>query len=341
MSISDDRGLREARFWKLVGDKVECSLCPHHCRIADDKVGICGVRQNRNGRLYSLIYGRASSMHIDPMEKKPLFHFHPGEPVLSLGSIGCNLKCAHCQNFTISQARIGSLRLDSLRPEDVVRLARESGSRAVAFTYNEPTIWHEFCFDVLKLCRERGLATVYVTNGFIESEPLRELSPYLDAMNIDVKGFKEDFYRKVCKARLGPVLEATKLAHELGIHIELTYLIIPTRNDEEAEIRSFSKWAADNLGARVPIHFSRFHPDYLMTDLPGTPARTMEMAMRVGKEEGLSFVYLGNFYSPEGENTRCPRCGALVIRRSGYFVEKLALRDGGCAHCGEPLGIIG
>lgn len=340
MSISDDRGLHEAKFWRQEGEKVECFLCPHHCRIAHNKMGICGVRQNRNGGLYSLIYGQASAIHVDPMEKKPLFHFYPGESVLSLGSIGCNLRCLHCQNYTISQAKFGSAYLNSLRPEDVVRLAKESGCRAVAFTYNEPTIWHEFAFDVFRLCQERGIATVYVSNGFIELEPLRELAPYLNAMNIDVKGFREEFYRQVCKARLGPVLAATELAHDLGVHLELTYLIIPTRNDKEEEIRSFCKWVVGKLDARVPVHFTRFHPDYLMTDLPGTPVQTMEMALGVGKEEGLSFVYLGNIYAPEGESTRCPRCGSLVIKRSGFHVEKAALQEGKCSKCGEPLNIV-
>ena len=279
-------------------------------------------------------------MHIDPMEKKPLFHFHPGEPVLSLGSIGCNLRCANCQNYSISQASFGSAALEPLRPEDVVRIARENSCRAVAFTYNEPTIWHEFCFDVFELCRKQGIATIYVTNGFIEREPLQELSTCLDAMNIDVKGFTEDFYRQVCRARLGPVLEAVKLAYQLGIHVELTYLIIPTRNDGESEIRSFCKWAVESLGAKVPVHFSRFHPDYLMHDLPATPGRTMEMALRVGKEEGLRHVYLGNYHSTEGENTRCPRCGSLSIRRSGYHVDKIGLADGRCSKCGEDLNIV-
>jgi len=340
MSTSDERGLHEAKFWRKEGERLECYLCPHHCRIAPNKMGICGVRQNRNGRLYSLIYGQVSAMHVDPMEKKPLFHFHPGQPVLSLGSIGCNLSCLHCQNYSISQTKFGSTNLDSLKPEDVPRLAREGGCRDVAFTYNEPTIWHEFSYDVFRLCRERGISTVYVTNGFIEEEPLREIAPYLSAMNIDVKGFKEDFYRHTCKGRLGPVLDATKLAHELGVHVELTYLIIPARNDKEGEVRDFCRWVASKLSPNVPVHFTRFHPDYLMTDTPSTPMATMEMALRVAKGEGLRFAYLGNVNSPEGENTRCPRCGSLVVRRSGYHVEITGLRDGGCSKCGEPLNIV-
>jgi pyruvate formate lyase activating enzyme len=340
MSISDERGLHEAKFWKKGGERLECFLCPHHCRIAPNKIGICGVRQNRNGRLYSLIYGRVSAMHVDPMEKKPLFHFHPGKPVLSLGSIGCNLRCLHCQNFSISQAKVGSAHLNSLRPEEVAQLARENGCRDVAFTYNEPTIWHEFSYDAFRLCRGQGISTIYVTNGFIEEEPLRELAPYLSAMNIDVKGFREEFYHHTCKARLSPVLEATRLAHELGVHVELTYLIIPGKNDNEDEIREFCRWVA-KLSSDIPVHFSRFHPDYQMTDVPGTPISTMEMSLRLAKAEGLRFVYLGNVHTLDGENTKCPRCGSLVIRRSGYNVEILGLKNGSCSNCGEPLRIIG
>lgn len=339
-SISDEVGLHEARFWVVEGGRLECQLCPHHCRIAEGKIGICGVRQNRKGRLYSLIYGQASSVQVDPMEKKPLFHFLPGKSILSLGSIGCNLGCQHCQNYSISQATFGSFRMNALRPEDVLRMARESGCRAIAFTYNEPTIWHEFAFDTFRLCKEEGMATVYVTNGFIEEAPLREIAPYLGAMNIDVKGFREEFYRDVCKARLEPVLRATKLAYELGVHIELTYLVIPTRNDTEEEMRAFSKWVVAELGAKVPVHFSRFHPDYKMNGLPATPLRTMELAWQTGKGEGLAFVYLGNIHVAGGEDTMCPKCGTLNVRRSGYNVEKLAIQDGKCSKCGEALNII-
>lgn len=338
MSISGERA-HEARFWRPHGDRLECHLCPHHCRIAEGKLGICGVRQNRGGRLYSLIYGKASSVHVDPMEKKPLFHFLPGESVLSLGSIGCNLGCAHCQNYTISQARVGSVCLNDLRPEDVVRLARENHTRAVALTYNEPTIWHEFAFDAFRLCREKGLRTIYVTNGFIELDPLRELAPFLSAMNIDVKGFRESFYHDVCRGRLAPVLAACELAHEMGVHLELTYLVIPSRNDDEPEIRDFCRWAASKLGPKVPVHFSRFHPDFRMMDLPATPVSTMRMASRVGREEGLSFVYLGNVWADE-EDTLCPRCRTLNVRRNGYAVEKVAVRDGRCSVCDEDLNMV-
>jgi len=287
-----------------------------------------------------MIYGKVSSMHVDPMEKKPLFHYRPGEPVLSLGSVGCNLRCLHCQNFTISQAAPGEGRLESLEPSDVARLAKESNCRTVAFTYNEPTIWHEFTYDTAKALKGQGISSVYVSNGFIETEPLRQIAPFLDAMNIDVKGFTEGFYKKVCKAALGPVLRAAQLAHELGVHIEITYLIIPTMNDDPEEMRSFCRWVVKELNAKIPVHFTRFHPDYMMTDVPSTPTKTMELAHRIAKEEGLSFIYLGNLSTADGENTYCPKCGALVIRRYRYSVARIALKGATCPKCGESLNMV-
>jgi pyruvate formate lyase activating enzyme len=340
MSTSDMDSLHEARFWKTEGDRAACFLCPHHCKIAEGKVGICGVRQNIGGKLYSLIYGRVSAVHVDPMEKKPLFHFMPGQPILSLGSVGCNLRCLHCQNYGISQASVKDHDLSQLTPEEVSNLALESSCHAVAFTYNEPTIWHEFTFDACKAAKEHDLSTVYVTNGFMEEAPLREIAPFLDAMNIDVKGFKEGFYHEVCKARLEPVLRTSKLAHELGLHIELTYLVIPKKNDSEEEMREFCKWVSSALSPNVPVHFTRFHPDYMMNDVPATPLKTMRLAHRIATEEGLMFPYLGNIGGEEGENTYCPKCKALIIRRQGFEVDILALREGKCTECGQELNIV-
>ena len=334
------KGLHEAKFWQVEGDRLGCCLCPHHCKIAPGKRGICGVRQNVDGKLYSLIYGKASSVHIDPVEKKPLFHFRPAENILSLGSFGCNLKCLHCQNFSISQARPEEGGSGSMSPEDVSRLAMENGCRNIAFTYNEPTIWHEFTYDACKLAKEKGLGTVYVTNGFIEEEPLREIAPFLDAMNIDVKGFRDDFYTGICKARLDPVLKAAKVAFGLGVHIELTYLIIPTKNDSTEELREYVSWVHSELNDDVPVHFSRFHPDYKMEDVPPTPMRTMQHAQEIAKEVGLNFVYLGNMPSEDGENTVCPKCGTLIIRRHGYLVEKVAYDGGNCPRCGRSLYMV-
>ena len=340
MNISAMDSPHEARFWRTEGEWAACYLCPHHCKIAEGNVGICGVRQNVDGKLFSLIYGKASSVHVDPMEKKPLFHFKPGQPILSLGSVGCNLRCQHCQNYSISQAKVRDHDLSRLTPEEVSHMALANMCHAVAFTYNEPTIWHEFAFDACQAAKEHDISTVYVTNGFMEEAPLRELAPFLDAMNIDVKGFKEGFYHEVCKARLEPVLRTSKLARELGVHVELTYLVIPKKNDSEEEMREFCKWVSSELSPNVPVHFTRFHPDYMMNDVPATPLKTMRLAHRIATEEGLMFPYLGNIGGEEGENTHCPKCKTLIIRRLGFAVEVLALREGKCANCGQDLNIV-
>ena len=332
--------MMKARFWDTAEGKVACHLCPHECRIADGKTGICGVRKNIEGELVALSYGRASSMNVDPIEKKPLFHFHPGKEVLSFGSVGCNLGCLHCQNFSISQAKIADVHLRDLRPEDVPELCRKSTCEGVAWTYNEPTMWHEFVYDASKLCKEKGLFSVFVTNGFINEEPLKKLAEVIDAANIDVKGFRDEFYRKICKARLQPVLNSVELAFDLGVHVELTYLIITGRNDSKEEINDFCRWVA-GIDARIPVHFSRFHPDYLMSHIPSTPIKTMEMARNEAVDAGLDFVYLGNMASTDGENTKCPKCGSLAVRRLGFYTEKMAVTiDGNCSKCGEPLNMI-
>jgi pyruvate formate lyase activating enzyme len=330
----------KARFWDMAEGKVACHLCPHECRIGEGKTGICGVRKNIEGELLALTYGKASSMNVDPIEKKPLFHFHPGKTALSFGSVGCNLGCLHCQNFTISQAKIEDVHLRELTPEEVPEICRKSTCEGVAWTYNEPTMWQEFVYDASKACKEKGLFTVFVTNGFINPEPLRQLAECIDAANIDVKGFRDEFYRKICKARLQPVLDSVELAHDVGMHVELTYLIIPGRNDSKEEIGDFCRWVA-GIDPRIPVHFSRFHPDYLMSDIPATPIKTMEMARDEAVGAGLGFVYLGNMSSADGENTRCPKCGSLAIRRLGFYSENVAMtKDGQCAQCGEPLNII-
>ena len=331
--------MKEARFWKPEGDRIRCQLCPHSCGIAPLRRGICGVRENRDGRLYSMNYGKVSSANVDPVEKKPLFHFHPGSEVFSIGSIGCTFRCSHCQNYNISMASLSEFGTRDMTPDEVCSIAMGNHCQGIAFTYNEPTIWHEFAYDTCKLAKEQGLYTVYVSNGYIQEAPLREISTYLDAMNIDIKGFTQEFYKGVCRAPLQPVLDATRLAHSLGIHIELTYLIIPGKNDSEKEIREFAAWCSD-LDSRVPVHFSRFHPDYKMTDVPPTPISTMEMAKRIGEEEGLKFIYMGNVRIPHGEDTYCPNCGDLLVERDGFTVASMKARNGRCPRCGEDLHMV-
>lgn len=330
----------EAQFYAREGGKVRCSLCPHSCLVADGKRGLCGVRENRSGALYSLIYGLASSIHPDPIEKKPLFHFLPGTTSISFGSIGCNLFCQHCQNFTISRAKFGQFDLTEITPDDVVRYARNTGSSSVSWTYNEPTIWHEFTTVASKAAHAAGLRTNYVTNGYIQEAPLRELKGVIDAMNIDVKAFREQFYKEICGGTLAPVLKACEVAVELGIHVELTYLIIPEHNDSLDEISEFSKWAVDSLGAEIPIHFSAFHPDYKLTRVPQTSEKTLTQAYEQARKAGAEFVYLGNVFAGDKDDTYCPKCGTRVIEREGFWVRSANLKGNKCGKCGSDINLV-
>jgi len=332
---------KEASFWEKIKDsKVKCNLCSHKCRINNGDVGICGVRKNEEGRLFSLIYGSFSSMAVDPIEKKPLYHFYPGSSVFSMGTVGCNFKCLHCQNADISTADTSFSYMREITPEESVKLAKERGCQGIAFTYNEPGIWYEFTLDSARLAKENDLYTCYVTNGYISKEPLEEISAFLDAMNIDVKAFTEGFYKKVCKARLEPVLETCVLAKKLGIHIELTYLVIPGYNDSLNEIEKFCRWVVENLDENVPVHFSRFHPDHDMLDVPATPMNTMKNVYDIVIKSGLKFVYLGNVPSGDYENTFCPNCGNLCVERSFFDVKLKGLDKNKCSKCGNTLPFI-
>ena len=331
---------KEALFWEREGDAVRCSLCPHSCLIKEGKVGICRVRQNIGGSLRALSYGQVSSVHLDPLEKKPLFHFHPGEPVLSFGGLSCNLRCQHCQNFTIAQVGLDNGASRFIAPEEVPVMCERAGSAGVAWTYNEPTIWYEYVLDASRMCKDRGLFTVSVTNGFIQEAPLRSLKGVIDAMNIDVKGFSERFYGEVCKGSLAPVLGACEVAREIGVHVELTYLIIPGRNDRQQELADFCQWVRDRMGTQTPVHFSRFHPDFKMDDVPPTPRSTMDLAMREGKAHGLDYVYVGNILTERGENTYCPDCGSLLVQRTGFSAALVGIKDRACSTCGRPADIV-
>jgi pyruvate formate lyase activating enzyme len=332
---------KEAKFWeKLTDKKVQCRLCPHNCKINDGKTGICNVRKNERGKLYTLIYGSCSSMAADPIEKKPLYHFYPGTTAFSLGTVGCNFKCEHCQNYTIATATPDQLFIKDVMPEEAVSLAKRHGCRGIAWTYNEPTIWHEYSYDSMVLTKKHGLYTVYVTNGYINEEPLKELSRYLDAMNIDVKAFTEDFYKRICKAKLEPVLQTCELAKELGIHIELTYLVIPGYNDSIDEIKKFCSWVVEKLGEDTPVHFSRFHPDNRMLDISMTPMHTLQKIFDVARESGILYPYLGNVPHGDYENTYCPNCGNLCIERHGYSIDVSGLKDGKCLKCNYSISVL-
>ena len=324
-----------------LGDgRVHCLLCAHDCQVAEGKRGICGVRENRGGAMVSLVRDRMSSIHSDPIEKKPLYHFHPSTTSLSFGTVGCNFACAHCQNWSISQVEPGRFNLRPLDPARVPQLAKDMGCQGVSWTYNEPTIWYETTLEGSRAATEAGLYTNYVTNGYIQEAPLREIAPVLGAMNVDVKAFREEFYKQVCKARLRPVMDTCELAKEVGIFIELTYLIIPGMNDSDEEFNGFAGWVRDRLGVDTPVHFSRFHPDFKMTDRGRTPRSTMKRALDTARAAGLEHVYVGNIHQPEDELTRCASCGTVLVDRAGFSSQRRFGPDGLCPKCGRAVPFV-
>ncbi|MDD1730204.1 MAG: AmmeMemoRadiSam system radical SAM enzyme [Methanospirillum sp.] len=319
---------------------VRCSLCNHRCHIPDQRSGRCGVRRNHAGRLIAGTYARVSAEAVDPIEKKPLYHFLPGTRSYSLGSIGCNFSCSHCQNWHISQPELMDIPLHKILPEEGVRRARSQGCSSVSWTYNEPTIWYEYTRDMGEFAHREGLKTVYVTNGYMTEDALNNLAPFLDAWRVDLKAFSDRFYRSVCKARLQPVLDTTIRARELGLHIETVTLIIPGLNDDLEEIGDLIDWVITNLGSDTPMHFTRFHPDFHMTDRPATPVQTLEKIYKLAKEKGLNFPYLGNVGGHPYEHTYCPSCEEIVIRRAGYSVDTSHLQGIRCDGCGASLPFI-
>ncbi len=333
--------MHEARQYRKNDDgTVTCSLCNHRCTIKEGKHGICGVRKNEQGTLFAETYARISSEAIDPIEKKPLFHYLPGTLSYSLGGIGCNFHCEHCQNWHISRTKLEDARLRDLAPDEGVRRAIGSGCASISWTYNEPTIWHEYPLDMGTLARSKGLGTIYVTNGYITEEALRELAPMLAAYRVDLKSFSDAFYKKICGARLQPVLDSAVVARELGMHIETVTLVIPGLNDGMEEITSLIRWVIEHLGPATPMHFSAFHPDYKMLDREATPVETLEKIYRKAKELGLKYPYTGNVYGHKYENTYCPVCGTKLIERYGFSSRFLGLDDRQCKNCGEKIEIV-
>lgn len=329
--------MKEAKYYeKLPDNKVHCYLCPRHCKIGDGQPGFCFVRKNEGGILYQMAYNQPYAINIDPIEKKPLFHFHPGTAILSLGTAGCNIGCKFCQNWDISKARHDHNRAFDLTPQKAVKAARDNYCDSMAYTYNEPTIWAEYVEDLSSEARADGLFNVMVTNGYITPEVIDEVYTNIDAANVDLKSFSEDFYSKVTLSHLEPVLEALKILKQKGVWMELTTLIIPSLNDDPGEIRSMCEWVLDNLGPEVPMHFTAFHPDYKLRNLPATSGRTLENARELALETGIQYVYVGNVYS-NSANTYCPKCGELLIRRSWHSVEANHLNDGCCPNCGQHI----
>jgi len=335
--------MHEAMFYEELEDgKVICQLCPHYCRIEDGRRGICGVRENRQGKLYSLVYGKVVSSAIDPIEKKPLYHFYPGSDAFSLATVGCNLRCRNCQNYSISQLprERGEIEGRDYTPESIVSQAKRSGCKSIAYTYTEPTIFFEFAYDTSRLAQKELIKNIFVTNGYMNKEVLLKISPYLDAANVDLKSFSESFYRKNCKGKLTPVLETLKLMKKMGIWLEVTTLIIPTLNDSTEELKRLAEFIV-NLGPDTPWHLSRFYPTYKLNDLPFTSTETLHLAHQIGLEAGLRYVYTGNVPGDEGENTHCYNCGRVLIQRYGYRIEKFYLEEDRCKFCQAKIDGVG
>jgi len=323
---------------KMGGNAVQCHLCAHRCKIAPSKRGICGVRENRDGALYTLVYGMVIAENVDPIEKKPLFHVHPGSRSFSIATVGCNFRCTFCQNYDISQMprKSGKIIGRETSPETIVERAVQSNSKTIAYTYTEPTIFFEYAYDIGRIAHEKDIKNVFVTNGFMTEEAIVKISPCLDAANVDLKAYSNEFYKKYCGARLQPVLDTLTKMKEVGIWVEVTTLIIPTLNDSDEELQNIAQFI-HSLGAETPWHISRFHPQFEMTNLPPTPVATLHKAAQFGKQAGLKYVYTGNVPGDKMESTFCSHCGNLLIDRYGFHINKLNLDRATCPQCGTSL----
>jgi pyruvate formate lyase activating enzyme len=339
MSVPVAQSSHPGRWWTPLPDgRIECRLCPRLCKLQDGQRGFCFVRQNLGGRMVLTTYGRSSGFCIDPIEKKPLNHFYPGTSVLSFGTAGCNLGCRFCQNWDISKAREWDKLADAASPKMIAAAAKKMGCRSVAFTYNDPVIFAEYAMDVADACREAGIAAVAVTAGYMTDDSRPEFYRHMDAANVDLKGFTEEFYHKQCFGELAPVLDTLKyLRHETKVWFEVTTLLIPGENDSDAEIEAASGWFAANLGPDVPWHFTAFHPDYKMLDKPATPPATLTRARAIARRHGLRYVYTGNVHDPEGSSTWCPGCGKLLVGRDWYELGEWNLKGNRCASCGFEI----
>ncbi len=328
----------EARYYqKLENKKVRCQLCPWECIVESGKRGHCEVRENRNGVYYSLVYGQIAAHNNDPIEKKPFFHILPGTFSFSIATAGCNVDCKFCQNWTLAQRRPEEVYSTGFKPKDIVRYAGENGSRSIAFTYNEPTVFAEFVVDTARLAREGGLKSVVVSNGFVAPAPLSDLCGVLDAYKVDLKAFREDYYRDIVGGRLKPVLDTLVTLKSRNIWTEIVYLVLPTLNDSDEEVGEMVRWTSRELGPDVPLHFSRFVPQYKLMNLPPTPIPTLERLRNIALDGGLHYVYLGNVPGHAGENTVCPSCQKTLIRRVAYVINENHVTSGKCGYCGRSI----
>lgn len=332
---------KEAILYDKIGKALNCKICERRCIISQGKAGFCQMRENDEGKLYSLNYAAASSIAVDPIEKKPLFHFYPGTTVFSLGSVGCNFRCKYCQNWGISQAELEHIPTRDMLPEEAIRLTKEYGCKSIAWTYNEPTMWFEYTLDSAKLAKKEDIKTVYVTNGYMSEESFQEINPYLDAANIDLKGMSNKFYEDLCEARLKPVLDNIIRMHDAHIHIEVTNLLIPGYNDSKEDIKALISFMVEEVGVEVPLHFTRFFPQYQMQNIPPTNIESLQRAHDLAKESGMQYVYIGNAPTADGETTFCPECGEPIIKRDGFSVVSDELKKTRkCPKCKAPLNII-
>lgn len=332
------RFVAPARFWDALPEKkVRCMLCPRLCAVSPGQRGHCGVRENRDGQFFSLVYGRVCTAHVDPIEKKPFFHVLPGTTAFSVATAGCNVNCTFCQNADLSQARPEDLPAELLGPREVALLARHFNCPSIACTYGEPTVFAEFAMDTAEAAQELGIRSLIVSNGYIQPEALLTAYARMDAVKIDLKAFTEKYYREVVRARLKPVLKTIELLRRMDKWVELVYLLVPTLNDGDEELRAMARWIRTNLGADLPLHFSRFHPDHQLRHLPMTPLESLDRAHQIARAEGLHYVYVGNVPGHPAQHTRCPHCGATVVERTGFAASAVHLQKGCCAACGQAI----
>jgi pyruvate formate lyase activating enzyme len=329
--------MREAKYYeKLTEKKVVCKLCPQECRVADLERGTCGVRENRNGTYYTLVYGNPCSANIDPIEKKPMFHYYPTTRSLSIATAGCNFVCKFCQNWEISQKRPEQVKSMTLFPRDVISAAWRRDCKTVAHTYAEPVVFYEYMLKCAEIGKKREIPNIMISNGYIQEKPMRELCKYLGAVKIDLKAFTEKFYEDICAGRLKPVLDTLEVLKDEGIWFEIVVLIIPTLNDSKQEIDAMTKWIVKTLGPDVPVHFSRYYPTFMLKNIPPTPPETLHRCRKIAMSNGVKFTYVGNLIS-DAENTYCPSCGKLLIERMRYSVNVIGLKKNRCKHCNEII----
>jgi pyruvate formate lyase activating enzyme len=338
MATGDAQFILEAKYYeKQPNRKIKCVLCPRQCVIDDHERGYCGVRENRGGKYYTLVYSRVCSAHVDPIEKKPFFHYLPSSLAFSIATAGCNVNCKMCQNWEISQVRPEQVDSVYMPPQQVAALAKRNACASIAYTYSEPTIFYEYMVDTADAGRAAGVKSAVVSGGYIQQDPLKELCRHVDAIKIDLKAFSEKFYAEVVNGEMKPVLDALVTMRKLGMWTEIVYLVVPTLNDDEQQFRGMAKWVKANLGTEVPVHFSMFHPEYLLKNLPITPLATLERAKAICDAEGLHYVYLGNVPGHVAEKTYCPKCRRVVVDREGYLVKAVNLDKGKCRYCQQPI----